>query len=91
MHYGSYAPTWIKLDPGFTGLGSSKLPIKSVKWNILNELNEIDLLFSSVFLTILQIFCPEVTLIRDQLLINVDAYDPMNFTFYKYEQLNFLF
>jgi len=27
---GSYAPTWIKLDPGSTGLGSIKLLIKSV-------------------------------------------------------------
>jgi len=29
-----------------------------------------------VFLDILQIFRPEVTLIRDQVLINVGAYDP---------------
>jgi len=29
-----------------------------------------DLLFSSVFLTILQIFSPKVTLIRDQVWIN---------------------
>jgi len=34
------------------------------------------LLFSSVFLTILQIFSPEVTLISDQVLINVGAYNP---------------
>jgi len=39
-------------------------------------LNEIHLLFSSVFLAILQIFSPEVTLIRDQGCINVSAYDP---------------
>jgi len=39
-------------------------------------LNEINLLFSSVFLTILQIFSLEVTLIRDQVLINVGAYGP---------------
>jgi len=36
-----------------------------------------DLFFSSVFLIILQIFSPEVTLIRDQVLINVDACDPV--------------
>jgi len=34
------------------------------------------LLFSSVFFIILQIFSPEVTLIHDQVLINVGAYDP---------------
>jgi len=38
--------------------------------------NEIDLLYSSVFLTILKIFSPEVMLIRDWILINVGAYDP---------------
>jgi len=38
-------------------------------------MNSLDLLFSSVFLTILQIFCSEVTLIRDQVWINVGAYD----------------
>jgi len=27
---GSYAPTWIKADPGSTSLGSTKLLIKSV-------------------------------------------------------------
>jgi len=32
--------------------------------------------FSSVFLTILQIFNPEVTLIRDQVLISVGTYGP---------------
>jgi len=32
MHQrGSYAPTWIKVDPGSTSLGSNKLLIKSVK------------------------------------------------------------
>jgi len=35
-----------------------------------------NLLFKSVFLTILQIFNPEVTLISDQVLINVGAYNP---------------
>jgi len=35
------------------------------------------ILFSSVSLTILQISSSEVTLIRDQVLINVDAYGPM--------------
>jgi len=35
----------------------------------------IDLLFNSVFLTILQIFSREVTLIPDQALINVGTYD----------------
>jgi len=34
------------------------------------------ILFRSVFLSILQTFSPEVTLIRDQILINVGAYDP---------------
>jgi len=33
--------------------------------------------FSSIFLTILQIFSLEVTLIRDQGWINVGAYDAM--------------
>jgi len=33
-----------------------------------------DLLFSLIFLTILQIFSPEVTLIHDQGLINVGAF-----------------
>jgi len=42
---------------------------------ILKELNKIDLLFSSVYFTILQIFIPEVSLIRDQVLITVGAYD----------------
>jgi len=32
--------------------------------------------FLEVILTILQIFSPEVMLIRDQVLINVDAYGP---------------
>jgi len=41
---------------------------------ILKEQNEIDILFSLVFLTILLIFSPEVTLIRDQVLINVNVY-----------------
>jgi len=36
----------------------------------------VDPLFGSIFLTILQIFSHEVTLIRDQVLINVVAYDP---------------
>jgi len=40
---------------------------------ILKELHEIDILFSSVFFTILQIFSPKVTLIRDQDRINVAA------------------
>jgi len=40
--------------------------LKELKWDRL--------LFSSVFLTILQVFRPEVTLIRDQVLINVGAY-----------------
>jgi len=40
-----------------------------------------DLLFSSIFLTILQIFCPKVTLIRDQVLINVGAYDLQSQTY----------
>jgi len=40
------------------------------------KLNKIDVLFSSVFLTILQIFVLEFTLIRDQGWINVGAYDP---------------
>jgi len=31
--------------------------------------------FSSVFITVLQIFSPEVTLIHDQVWINVGAYD----------------
>jgi len=44
---------------------------------IMKELNEIDLRFSSVFLTIFQIFSPEVTLICDQVLINVGTYDPL--------------
>jgi len=43
---------------------------------ILKELKEIDVLFTSVFLTILQIFSLEGTLIRDQGWINVGAYDP---------------
>jgi len=34
-----------------------------------------ELLFSSVFLTFFKIFNPEVTLIHDQVLINVGAYD----------------
>jgi len=29
-HYGLYAPTWIKLDPGSTSLGLIKQLIKSV-------------------------------------------------------------
>jgi len=37
-----------------------------------------NLLLGSVFLTILQIFNPEVTLIRDQVWINVGAYEPKN-------------
>jgi len=36
----------------------------------------VDVLFSSVFLTILQIFSLEATLISDQGWINVGAYDP---------------
>jgi len=36
--------------------------------------------FSSVFLTISQIFCLEVSLIRDQGWINVGTYGPMKFT-----------
>jgi len=39
----------------------------------------INLLFNSVLLTILQIFSPEVTLIHDQVLINVGTYDPKSF------------
>jgi len=34
-----------------------------------------DVLLSSVFLIVLQIFSPEVTLICDQVLINVGAYN----------------
>jgi len=30
---GSYAPTWIKVDPGSTSLGSSELLIKSIEMN----------------------------------------------------------
>jgi len=41
-------------------------------------LNEINLLFSSVFLKIFLIFSSEVTLIRDQVRINVIAYDPIS-------------
>jgi len=41
---------------------------------------EIDQLFSSVFLTILQKFSLEVTLIRDQGWINVGAYSHINCT-----------
>jgi len=46
---------------------------------ILKDLkgDSLDLLFSSVFLSILQMFIPEVTLIRDQIWINIDAYDCM--------------
>jgi len=39
-------------------------------------LKEIDLLFSSIFLTILQMLSPEITLICDQVLINVGTYGP---------------
>jgi len=74
----SYAPTLMKVDPGSTSLGSSKLLIKSVymKYDmIIKELSsEVDLLFC--LLTILQIFSPEVTLIRDHVLINVGTYEP---------------
>jgi len=35
-----------------------------------------DILFSSVFHTILLIISPEVTLIRDQVWINVGAFNP---------------
>jgi len=38
------------------------------------------MLFSSVFLIILQIFSFEVTLIHDQVLINDGAYSPKNST-----------
>jgi len=63
-HYlGSYASMWIKDYPRSTSLGLSKLRIISVycKWNmILRKLKESDLLFSSVFLNVLQIFIPEL-------------------------------
>jgi len=37
QNLGSFAPTWIKVDPGSTSLGSSKLLIKSVqmKYNVI--------------------------------------------------------
>jgi len=44
--------------------------LKKLEW-------ENDVLFSSVFLTILQIFSLEFTLIRDQGWINVSTYGPM--------------
>jgi len=44
---------------------------------ILKELNQTDILFSSVFFSILQIFSLEVKLICDQGWINVGAYNPM--------------
>jgi len=43
---------------------------------ILKELKLDRSTYSSVFLNILQIFIPEVTVIRDQVLINFVAYDP---------------
>jgi len=43
------------------------------------EKNEIDLLFSSVFFTILQVFIPEIAVIQDQVLINVGEYGPRIF------------
>jgi len=43
---------------------------------ILKELKGDRSRIISVFLTILQIFNPEVTMIRDEVLINVDAYSP---------------
>jgi len=43
---------------------------------ILKEIQRLYLLFSSIFLTILQIFSTEVTLICDQILINISAYGP---------------
>jgi len=46
---------------------------------ILKAKNGIDLLFSLFFLTILQIFGPEVTVIQDQVLINVGAYEPKTY------------
>jgi len=46
---------------------------------ILKDLkgDSLDLLFSSVFLFILQMFSSEVTLICDQIWINIGAYDCM--------------
>jgi len=41
--------------------------------------------FSSVFLTILQIFSPGVTLIHDQVLINIGAYGPTCFNIKVYQ------
>jgi len=69
---------WIMVDPGSTSHESSKLLIKSVemKYDIYDiEEAKMRLIFNSVFLTILQIFSPEVMLIRDQVLINVGACD----------------
>jgi len=55
------------------------LIIKSlkIKYNmILKEQKRDKFPFCSVYLTILQIFSPEVTQIRDQVWINVDLYGP---------------
>jgi len=66
-----------KLIQDQASLGSSKY-LNQDKWNMTwywRSQNEINVLFSSVFLPILQIFSLEVTLICDQGWINVGAYD----------------
>jgi len=72
---GSYAPTWIKVDPRSMSLGSSKLlnkvSINKIRHDIEGATTRWIYFSVSDFLIIFQIFNPEVTLIHDQFLINV--------------------